>query len=70
MDAGRERMSISWAHIGGSAMDMVDTDGACAPTIDPHAVTQLLKPGRLRQEVDIGRAAEGSTAEGRLHSGD
>jgi DNA-binding NarL/FixJ family response regulator len=45
-------------------MDMVDTSGACAPTIDPHALTQLLKPGRLYQEVDISRAAEGSAAEG------
>ncbi len=43
---------------------MVDNDGACVPTFDPHAVTQLLKPGRPCQEVDIRRAAEGSTAEG------
>jgi DNA-binding NarL/FixJ family response regulator len=48
--------------LGNSAM--VDNDGACVPTIDPRALTQLLKPGRLCQEIDVRRAAEGSTDEG------
>ena len=43
---------------------MVDNDGACVPTFDPHAVAQLLRPEGACQEVDVHGAAEGGTANG------
>ena len=42
---------------------MVDNDGVIA-TIEPGVGTQFVEPGRLRQDVEVGRANEGSTVKG------